>query len=286
MSEPVHLGCIFVGATPHTLDGDQLADLARVKREELLLLCPSLRTLKWSRLEVVGREVDGKARIDFWCLELDAATLGGIFGPGRDLLPSEPKSFGEEAGRVVLAIDDVRRQLSLATSVTITREALRGGGVGKNLELRAAADKLRRKAVGLPSKDGKRSVVVSEVPQYLPHGSKIRVSAYVLSLRRRSAELVGVRFVPSEHAPTGDLLMPQQMTLQRKTVAQFAAHGPALLHAMENDLKVLLDVVLLCDWVDSQPSVLDLVEVLEPSSDPVIADTQDGSASDATSDNV
>lgn len=265
MSEPVHLGSILVGALPQTLNGEHLTALAQVKHEELLLLCPSLRTLKWSRLEVVGHEVDGTARIDFWCLELHAATLGGIFGPGRDLLPSDPKSFGEEAGRVVLAIDDIRRQLSLATSVAVTREALRDSGVGKNLELRSAADKLRKRAVGLPSKDGKRSLVVFEVPQYLAHGCKIRVSAHVLSLKKRSAELVGVRFVPSEHAPTGDLLMPQQMTLQRKTVAQFSAHGAALLHAMDNGLQVLLDVVLLCDWVDSQPSVLDLVDVMEPS---------------------
>lgn len=262
MSESVCLGSTVIDSVDPTPDGEQLLKIEQAKRAEVLRLCLRLQRLLWSRFEATGRRVGTSVRIEYWLVELEQGSQIEAFWPPQEPGPDDPKSFGEEAGQVLLALEDVRRQLALAISPAVARDSLLAEDGHDRRALRQAATKMRGKTVKLPSRDGEKFVSIPQVARNLPYGRKLRVTAYVESMTQGSANLKNVRIAPGEFAPSDDLRMPLELPLRRYSVAQFALHGPMLLHAMDHGLQVTLDVKVFFFWVDGSPTELDLVDVV------------------------
>jgi hypothetical protein len=264
-----------IGWREFVTTGSKLTEEEESRRQaalvaEFIQAVPAAGRLKGSDLFVQRHHTDAGCRLEYYLVQRPQYPLN--WDADADAPPADVESdnrFNADAESVAAQCSNAKTRLALAVSPALTFREL-NQRTPEMLDIRTLRALYRRRARELvvPTPEGELVLNLPAQPNHLPTGLTARVTTLVKGLNEGTVDLQDLALAANAHrqAPSAvaiELTFPAAMTATRPDDLSDVAKL-ALVDAIDDAIRIELDVEINFDWASGEPSEVKLLKKRAP----------------------
>jgi hypothetical protein len=256
-----YVGVVPLAVIGEIMDENMLQKSIAKRVNQLRRHCPVFKKLACSILVYRLEPLPSGIGLRYYLQEKSQDSFGMPISGGPNIFEANDK-FKAEVQSALIELARAPTALKLACNPAVDPDELYATTTSANEKkaLRAAAKVDRGGTVPLPGLERPSNIQVPTVPKFLPLGKVLKVSALVVKLPKGKATLTKIRLIGHDGSETLDPSIPNQINLIRRAAGPRARFNHLLLEAMDQKIRVNLEVTAVANWTDASLAMFDLID--------------------------